>query len=44
MQPELPITSLVRILTKVSINNSKVDIKGISGRLEMCKSIHVLYQ
>ena len=33
------ITSLFWKLTKVPINDLKADIKGTSGRLEMCKNI-----
>ena len=29
----------IRKVTKLSKNNFKIDIKGISGRLEMCKNI-----
>ena len=34
---EMLITSLFRKLTKVSTNNFKIDINGISDPLEMCK-------
>ena len=33
------VTSLARKLTKVSTNNFKIDIDGISDRSEMCKNI-----
>ena len=36
---DMIIISLFCKLTKVSTNNFKTDIKGISGRLKMCKSI-----
>ena len=37
---EIIITSLFKKpLTKILTNNFKIDIKGISGRLEMCKNI-----
>ena len=39
LQREIIITALFRKLTKVSTNNSKVDINRISGWLEMCKNI-----
>ena len=39
IQREIIITSLFRKLTKVSTNNFKMDINGISGPLEMCKNI-----
>ena len=38
-QRERRITCLVEKLTKMSKNYFKIDIKGISGRLEMCKDI-----
>ena len=39
IQREIINTSLIRKLTKVSINNFKMDINGISDPLEMCKNI-----
>ena len=36
---EIIITSLFRKLTKVSTNDFKIDINGISCRLETCKNI-----
>ena len=39
IQREIIITSLFKKLTKVSTNNSKIDINGISNTLEMCKNI-----
>ena len=39
IQRELLITSLFRKLTKVSTNNLKIDVNGISDPLEMCKNI-----
>ena len=39
IQSEIIITSLFRKLTKVSTNHFKIDINGISDRLEMCKNI-----
>ena len=38
-QREIIITSLLKILTNISTNNFKIDIKWISGWLEMCKNI-----
>ena len=37
------ITSLSRKLTKISTNNFKIDINGISDPLEMCKKILFLH-
>ena len=39
LQSNMIITSIFWKLTKVSTNNLKADIKGTSGRLEMCKNI-----
>ena len=39
IQREKIITSLFRKLTKISTNNFKIDINGISDLLEMCKNI-----
>ena len=39
IQREIIITSLFRKPTKVSMNNFKIDINGISNPLEMCKNI-----
>ena len=39
IQREIIITSLSRKLTKVSTNNFKIDINGLSNPLEMCKNI-----
>ena len=39
IQREIIITSLFRKPTKVSTNNFKIDINGISDPLEMCKNI-----
>ena len=38
IQREIIITSLFKKLTKVSTNNFKIDINGISDPLEMCKN------
>ena len=40
---EIIITSLFKKLTKISRNNFKIDIKGISARLKMCKNIISAY-
>ena len=41
---EITITSLFRKQTKVSTNNFKIDINGISDPLEMCKeALHRSY-
>ena len=39
IQREIIITSLFRKLTKVSTNDFKIDINGISDPLEICKNI-----
>ena len=39
IQRQIIITSLFRKLTKLSTNNFKIDINGISDPLEMCKNI-----
>ena len=39
IQREMIITFLFRKLTKVSTNNFKIDINGISDLLEMCENI-----
>ena len=39
IQKEIIITTLSRKLTKVSTNNFKIDINGISDPLEKCKNI-----
>ena len=39
IQREIIVTSLFRKLTKISTNNFKIDINGISGPLEICKNI-----
>ena len=39
IQWEIIVTSLFRKLTKISTNNFKIDINGISGPLEICKNI-----
>ena len=41
IQREIIITSLFRKLTKVSMNNFKIDISRISDPLEMCKNLFV---
>ena len=40
---EIIITPLFRKLTKVSTNNFKIDINGISDQLEICKNIFSAY-
>ena len=37
---EIIIASLLRKLIKVSTNNFKIDINGISDPLEMCENIY----
>ena len=39
IQREVIIASIFRKLTKVSTNNFKTDINGVSDSLEMCKNI-----
>ena len=39
IQKAIIITSLFRKLTKVSTNNFKIDINGISNPLDTCKNI-----
>ena len=39
VQREITITSIFRKLTKVSKNNFKIDVNGISDPLEMFKNI-----
>ena len=36
---EIIITSLFRKVTKVSTNNLKIDINGISDPFEMCENV-----
>ena len=39
IQREIMITSLFKKLTKISLNNIKIDVNGISDPLERCRNM-----